>query len=96
MMLRYGMAAIQAEVYRLQDVFLSRLDRPRFRPVLLEERSPIVSLIVPGDVNAVRRALLKQNVILTERGGYLRIAPHFYNTDEEMERAAHLLNTVKT
>jgi len=96
MMLRYGMAAIQAEVYRLQDVFLSRLDRARYRPVLAEERSPIVSLIVPGDVNAVRRALLKQNVILTERGGYLRIAPHFYNTDEEMERAAQLLNTLTT
>jgi selenocysteine lyase/cysteine desulfurase len=40
----------------------------------------------------VRRALLKQHVILTERGGYLRIAPHFYNTEEEMERAANLLN----
>jgi cysteine desulfurase / selenocysteine lyase len=91
MMLRYGMEAIQAEIHRLQDVFLSRFDRGRCRPVL-EARSPIIALIVPGDANTVRRALLKQNVIVTERGGYLRIAPHFYNTDDEMERAARSLN----
>lgn len=93
--LRYGMDAIEAEIYRLQDVFLSVLDRTRFRPALMPEvlRTPILSLNVPGDVNALRRALLKQHVITTERGGYLRIAPHFCNTDEEVERAAHMLNT---
>jgi selenocysteine lyase/cysteine desulfurase len=91
--LRYGLHAIQAEIHRLQDVFLLCLDQARFRPVFAaEHRTPIVSLQVPGDANAVRRALLKQHVILTERGGYLRIAPHFYNTEEEMERAANLLN----
>ena len=92
--LRYGVEAIHADILRLQDVFLAALDRSRCRPVFEPrvQRSPILSLIVPGDPNALRRALLKQNVICTERGGYLRIAPHFYNTDEEVERAAHLLN----
>lgn len=94
--LRYSVEAIAAEIFRLQDVFLRALDRSKIRPVLGpdETRSSIVSLIVPGDANAARRALLKQNVITTERGGYLRIAPHFYNTEEELERAAHLLNEV--
>ena len=92
--LRYGVEAIHAEILRLQDVFLAALDRSRCRPVFEPElqRSPIVSLIVPGDPNQLRRALLKQNVICTERGGYLRIAPHFYNTDEEVARVAGLLN----
>jgi len=40
--------------------------------------------------------LQKENVICTERGGYLRIAPHFYNTDEELERAAHLLSAMSS
>jgi selenocysteine lyase/cysteine desulfurase len=40
----------------------------------------------------VRRALLRENVICTERGGYLRIAPHCYNSEEEVEKAARLLN----
>jgi len=94
--LPYGMNAIEAEIYRLQDVFLSVLELTRFRlafePATL--RTPILSLIVPGDVNALRRALLKQHVICTERGGYLRVAPHYCNTDEEVERAAHLINTI--
>jgi cysteine desulfurase / selenocysteine lyase len=91
--LRYGVEAIQAEISRLQDVFLGALDGVRFRPLFAAEgqRSSIVSLIVPGDANALRRALLNQNVVTTERGGYLRIAPHFYNTDEEMQRAVRLM-----
>jgi selenocysteine lyase/cysteine desulfurase len=39
---------------------------------------------------------LKENVICTERGGYLRIAPHFYNTDEELERTAYLINGMES
>jgi len=94
--LTYGMNAIEAEIYRLQDVFLSVLDRARYRlafePDML--RTPILSLNVPSDVNSLRRSLLKQHVICTERGGYLRVAPHFCNTDEEVARAAHLINTI--
>lgn len=94
--LRYGVEAIAAEIFRLQDVFLAALDQDRVRPMFQPDwrRTSILSLIMPGDANAVRRALLKQKVITTERGGYLRIAPHFYNADEEMTRAAHLLNAL--
>jgi cysteine desulfurase/selenocysteine lyase len=94
--LRYGVKAIAAEIFRLQDVFLHVLDRNRFRTVLApekeERRSSIVSLVVPGGAKALCRALGKENVVCTERGSYLRFAPHFYNTDEEVERAAGLLN----
>jgi selenocysteine lyase/cysteine desulfurase len=92
--LQHTVEAIAAEIFRLHDLFLAELDRARFWPVLApsEQRSSIVSLTGPADMNAARRALLKQNVICTERGGYLRVAPHFYNTDEELARAAHLLN----
>jgi cysteine desulfurase / selenocysteine lyase len=93
--LRYGLESICDEIFRLQEVFLSTLDRTRFRPVFEPAllRTPILSLIVPGDPNALRRGLLKQNIICTERGGYLRIAPHFYNSDDEMTRAAEVLNS---
>jgi cysteine desulfurase/selenocysteine lyase len=94
--LRYGMDAIEAEIYRLQDVFLATLDRARFRLVFPPDvqRTPILSLNVPGDVNALRRALLKERIICTERGGYLRIAPHYCNTDDEVARAAQAVNTI--
>ncbi len=92
--LRHGVQAIRDEIFRLQDVFVGTLAGSRLRTLFTPEqqRSSILSLVTPGDANTLRRALLKQNVITTERGGYLRIAPHFYNTDEEMERVARLLN----
>jgi selenocysteine lyase/cysteine desulfurase len=93
--LRYGVEAIATEVFRLQDVFLRALDRTYYRSVFAPpHRTSIVSLVAPQDANVLRRELLKQNVIVTERGGYLRIAPHFYNTEEELERTAHLLNGI--
>lgn len=92
--LRYGVEAIAGEIARLQAVFLAALDHSKCRPVFAGQRSTIVSLIVP-DADAARRELLKMNVICTERGGYLRVAPHFHNTEAEMERAADLVNTVR-
>ena len=93
--LRYGVEAIHAEIRRLQAIFLQALDRTRIRPIFADQavRSSILSLIVP-DARNVCRALLKENVICTERGGYLRIAPHFYNTEDDVERAATLLNSM--
>ena len=91
---RYGVEAIAAEVARLQAVFLGALDRSRYRPVFggAGTQSSIVSLVGPQDAKTLCRALMQENVICTERGGYLRFAPHFHNTDEEVERVAGMLN----
>ena len=93
--LQYGVEAIAAEIARLQDVFLAALGHDRIRPVFTPQecRSSILSLAMP-DAKAVCRALLKENVICTERGGYVRVAPHFYNTEEELERVAGVLRGV--
>jgi kynureninase len=47
-------------------------------------RAGIVALRFPGDAQ-VTRELVRRGFICSHRGG-LRIAPHFYNTDEEVER----------
>jgi selenocysteine lyase/cysteine desulfurase len=93
--LRYGVETITEEIYRLQHVFLAKLDQTRCRPVFMPAigRSSILSLIAP-DAKALARALLRQNVICTERGGYLRVAPHFYNTEDDVEQLAQLLATL--
>ena len=43
-------------------------------------------LLVGGKISE----LLKENVICTERGGYLRIAAHFYNNDEQLHETMKL------
>jgi len=93
--LRYGLEAIQAEVFRLQDLLLNNLDRSRYARVEFppENRSGILSLVCRDDLNLLLQHLESKRVICSARGGYLRLAPHFYNTDEEMIRAAEILNS---
>lgn len=92
--LRYGIGAVQAEIFRLQDVFLSRLD-PRITPLRFEnrERSAILSLMLPQGLEPVKavEVLGQKTIRVTARGGYVRIAPHIANTDEDMEKAAEAL-----
>jgi cysteine desulfurase/selenocysteine lyase len=95
--LRYGIEAIQAELFRLQSLFLERIERSRFTPLLFPEphRSGILSLVCNQIHPAVLcKALRKQGVMVTERGGYVRFAPHIHATDEEVQRAAEVMNGV--
>jgi len=97
MALRYGLENIRAEMYRLQDIMLEHLDMDRFTPVRfpLENRSGILSIICRNDPTSIARVLEENGVVCSARGGYLRLAPHFYNDDEEMVRAVDLLNSVR-
>ncbi|MDY0040321.1 MAG: aminotransferase class V-fold PLP-dependent enzyme [Desulforhabdus sp.] len=95
--LRYEPENIRTEVFRLQDIILRTLDRDRFTPVEFqpEHRSGILSLICRDDPDAIAKVLEKQGVICSCRGGYLRLAPHFYISDEEIKRAVSILNSVE-
>jgi len=95
--LTYGPEQIRAEALRLQDLALASLDRSRYTPLVLpdENRSGILSLSCADDPEAIVKALVSQGVVCTARAGYLRLAPHFYNADEEVEKALSLLNAVQ-
>ena len=95
---RYSPEDIRDEVFRLQDVFISRLDTALIRPILFptEHRSGIMALRVEGDLPRIIKRLAELGVIMTGPAGYLRLAPHFYQKDEQMIRAAEILNDVCT
>ena len=90
---RYGAEAIYQEILRLQDVFLGALDNPNLKPLVFDppHRSGILSLVGP-DLKACNQRLLEANIACALRSGFLRVAPHFYNTDEEMLRLAEALS----
>jgi selenocysteine lyase/cysteine desulfurase len=86
------------ELIRLQDLMLDRLDRDRFSPLLFADRhrSGILSVrCLDHSPEKISEELAGQMIITTTRGGYLRLAPHFYNSDDEIEKAASILNAIK-
>lgn len=59
-----------------------------------EERSGIVSFSVPGEAEAVFRALESSGYSLAVRDGRLRAAPHVYNTFDEVDALLHSLDEI--
>lgn len=92
--LRYSMETVRAEVFRLQDLFLQYLDQKLFRVLLYpeEHRSGILTLLSPGNSEELVKKVGRQGLVLTARSDYIRIAPHFYLSDDNMKEAAELLN----
>ncbi len=54
--------------------------------------SPIVAARFEGrDVSALARALKEQRVLVAARRGHLRVSPHFYNNEQDLETLASAL-----
>ena len=53
-------------------------------------RTSIVMIRHADPAGAVRH-LAEQGVIVDYRPGFVRISPHFYNTEEEVDRCLHVL-----
>lgn len=60
-------------------------------PGAAHPRSPTTAFVVPGDSHAVERRLRDRGVIASARGPVVRLAPHFYNTLEDCDRAIDAL-----
>lgn len=82
-----GIEEIRRRSLELTDRIIERADEAGLTvatPRDHERRGGIVALSFPGDA-AVARDLVANGFICSYRG-VLRIAPHFYNTDEEIDR----------
>jgi hypothetical protein len=91
---KYRIETIMEEIFRLQDLFLDRLDHDLYRPLHFERkhRSGIISLVPLGDAASLAAELVREGIVATERSGYLRVAPHFYLDDEQVAEAASYFN----
>lgn len=89
----HGPQTIFQEILRLQDIFLAALDNPLFKPLLFDSthRSGILALYCE-EVEAVSEMLQAAGIACSGRGNLLRVAPHFYNTEEDVSQLAELLN----
>jgi selenocysteine lyase/cysteine desulfurase len=93
LLLGIGVPAIGARVLELTDYLCDRGERAGiavFSSRRVEDKSGIVSLVVPDAREAVRRCRAA-NVVINHRGGRVRASPHFYNTPAEIDRLIELL-----
>ena len=86
-----GLAAIEERDLELSRRFRAGLPAVGLEPLFDEgESSQIVGLRV-SDPNAVREALARAKVVAAVRGSYLRTSFHFFNDEDDVDRALRAL-----
>ena len=92
--LEVGLETVYERVERLTgrivDWALGRSDVRLVTPPERQRRAGIVA-VAPRDPVAASERLTTAGVIHSLREGAIRLSPHFYNTEEEIDRALHLL-----
>jgi cysteine desulfurase/selenocysteine lyase len=92
-----GISSVQTRIHSLVDRMIDGLKRNTRLQVksCLEEafRSGIVNLAC-REPDLVAKRLLERGIVISVRGGGLRISPHFYNTEGEIDKLVSELNTI--
>ena len=83
-----GRERIQAHIAGLVARFVARLEQaglPIYGPRHPEQRAGIVSFEIPGSPESLFEQLNLEAISLAVREGRVRVAPHIYNTEEEVD-----------
>jgi cysteine desulfurase / selenocysteine lyase len=89
-----GMPAVTERVFALTDYLCEAAQRRGlgvFSSREPAERSGIVSLLVPDDSREAVRRCKAANMVVSQRGGRVRVSPHAYNSTDELDRLVQLL-----
>lgn len=95
MLLEKGIPSILERVLHLNDLLMEGLENRGGRivsPSHRNERAGILTFVPSADPASLHRQLLSQGIRLSLRNGMLRLSPHFYNQEEEVERFFHHLD----
>ena len=101
LLLEVGVENIAAELLRKRALLVPALQAKGYAVVQAEaapaNASGIVSFFQPGqDLTPLHQKLTEAHVMTSlraDRGGqkYIRLSPHFYNTDDELQRVLDLV-----
>lgn len=96
LLLELGIENIQRRIFGLTEVLIDSVRELGFRVTTPEDkmsRSGIVHFIVDRAQKRTEK-LKKKGIIISARSKGLRVSPHFYNTEEEIERLTRELKTI--
>jgi len=88
-----GIKNIERHNFALLDLLIEHLKKKNYQitsSLEANHRSSILSFS-GEDTKDLYRQLRKNNIIVSYREGSIRVAPHFYNTADEMKRLTELL-----
>lgn len=97
-LLEVGIASIEQHVLDLSDKLIAELDPLGIKPYVSgnrQERAGIVSFRA-SDPQRVFANLSEEKIEVAVRQGWLRVSPHFYNTEEEISILATKLKAVQS
>ncbi len=93
LLLEIGIETIESRILELTDFLVAQLSDAHVDPATCiqhEHRSGIVSF-KSDKSQAVYDKLLSEKIELAVREGLVRFSPHFYNTEEEIEKAVEII-----
>ena len=100
LLLELGLEQVAARIQHLTECLCEQASNVGLQVFSSREESEwsgIVSLIVPGsDPRDLMKRCREQGIIVNNRGGRLRISPHCYNTEEEIDRLIEALRPFRT
>ena len=88
LLLKTGMDKVEGHVTGLAGFLIESLKEAGFKvqtPEALQHRSGIVNFLVDKPKEKAEK-LRKKGIIVSARMNGIRVSPHFYNTEEELER----------
>ena len=95
LLLETGIENIEQRVMALGDTILEQLQRRGlniYSSTRPEERSGNIAFVMNQDISRLYEWMLENKVKLTVRDGFVRLSPHFYNSEEEILRFFDLLD----
>jgi cysteine desulfurase/selenocysteine lyase len=95
LLMGFGPESLNRRIIHIADVACGRL--MDIGAVIASDRSPehasgIVAFDLPGrDLRALREECLRRGIVLSLRAGKLRISPHAYNNEDDIQRLVEVL-----
>ncbi len=89
LLLEVGIEGIKDRIFALNDRFIDGLGARGLKiitPTGVQERSGILCFKPKRDPKALFRHLAQKGIIVSERNNLIRISPHFYNNEEEVQK----------
>jgi selenocysteine lyase/cysteine desulfurase len=95
LLLEIGIPALCDRLFALTDYACEKLSQSGweiYSSRRTEDKSGIVSILAPNrDLRALVRFCRDRGIVLKQRAGRLRISPHAYNTEDEVDRLIEAL-----